>query len=85
MEPAQILEFCVQKCPEDKSESVQQFRDTMHKELDKFLDKLTVVLEKDERPTVAALSDFMTESRQDFLRHLPLNYTLRNDRIYLNP
>lgn len=67
MEPAQILGFCAQKCPEGKPGSIQEFRDTMHKELDKFLDKLTVVFEKDERPTVADLSDFMTECRQDFL------------------
>lgn len=67
MEPARILDFCVQKCPEGKPEGIQQFRDIMHKELDKFLDKLTVVFEKDERPTVADLSDFMTECGQGFL------------------
>jgi Zn finger protein HypA/HybF involved in hydrogenase expression len=39
----------------------------MHEELDKFLDKLMVVFEKDERPGVAELSDIMTKSRQDFL------------------
>ena len=39
----------------------------MHEELDKFLDKLMVVFEKDERPSVADLSDLMTQSRQDFL------------------
>lgn len=36
MDPAQILGFCDQKCPEGKPGSIQEFRDTMHKELDKF-------------------------------------------------
>jgi len=67
MEPALIVDFCVDDCPEAKSEGVQVFRDAMHKELDKFLDKLTGVLEKDERPRVADLSDLVTQCRQEFL------------------
>jgi len=36
-------------------------------ELDKFLDKLMVVFEEDQRPSVADLSNLMTKSRQEFL------------------
>lgn len=67
MEPARVLDFSVKRCHETTSEGPERFRDAMHEELDKFLDKLMVVFEKDERPRVAELSDFMTQSRQDFL------------------
>jgi hypothetical protein len=67
MEPACILEFSAEKCLEDKSEGPQRFRNAMHKELDKFLDKLMVVFEGDQRASVADLSDLVTKSRQDFL------------------
>ncbi|MCU0588841.1 MAG: hypothetical protein MUF52_11885, partial [Syntrophobacteraceae bacterium] len=67
MEPARVLDFSAEKWAEDKSKIPQRFRDAMHEELDKFLDKLMVVFEKDRRPSVADLSDLLTKSRQDFL------------------
>lgn len=67
MEPARILNFSERNRAETGSQGSQRFRDVMHEELDKFLDKLTVVFEKDQRPTVADLSELLTRSRQDFL------------------
>jgi len=67
MEPARVLGFSAEKCPEGKSKGLERFRDAMHEELDKFLDKLMVVFENEQRPSVAALSDLMTKSRQGFL------------------
>jgi hypothetical protein len=67
MEPAQVLEFRPEQGTGVESQDTQRFRDVMHEELDKFLDKLMVVFETDQKPTVADLSDLITESRQDFL------------------
>jgi hypothetical protein len=67
MEPAQVLELRPEQSTGDESQDTQRFRDVMHEELDKFLDRLMVVFETDQKPTVADLSDLMTENRQDFL------------------
>lgn len=67
MEPARILDFCAEKRLKRESKGLERFRDAMHEELDKFLDKLMVVFEEDQRPSLAELSDLMTRSRQEFL------------------
>lgn len=67
MEPAKVLEFRPEQGTGVESQDAQRFRNVMHEEFDKFLDKLMVVFQPDQKPTVADLSDLMTESRQDFL------------------
>jgi hypothetical protein len=39
MEPAQVLEFGQEQSAGVESQDTQRFRDVMHEELDKFLDK----------------------------------------------
>lgn len=67
MEPARVLDFCEVERLAGQAESQQRFRNVMHEELDEFLNKLTVVFDTDESPSVSELSDLMSTSRQDFL------------------
>lgn len=67
MEPARIVDYSGKSSTEGEARGREQFREFMHEELDKFLDKLTVVFEEDRKPTVADLSDLMNEAKQEFL------------------
>ena len=67
MEPAQVLYFGQHNRFEDGTDERKQFREAMHKELDKFLDQLTGVFEGERRETLAELSDMLTQKRGDFL------------------
>jgi hypothetical protein len=63
MEPARIVEFSQVKRFEEEIDERKGFRETMHRELDKFLDELTGVFEEDRRQTLAELSDTLTQKR----------------------
>lgn len=66
MEPARVLDFG-QKWIDDGTNEQKRFRETMHRELDKFLDQMTGVFEEERRQTLAELSDTLTQKRGDFL------------------
>ena len=43
------------------------FRQMIHEEVDKWVDELLVVFDKEKQPTLMELSDLFTETRQKFL------------------
>ena len=48
-------------------EHEELFRQMIHEEVDKWVDELLVVFDKDKQPTLMELSDLFTETRQKFL------------------
>lgn len=53
MEPAQVLELRPEKSTGNESQDTQRFRGVMHEELDRFLNRLMVVFQPDQKPTAA--------------------------------
>jgi len=67
MSPAAVLEFKQSISSQSEGTNPERFRQVMHEELDKMIDRLAVVFEEGRRPSLAELSDMITEVRQEFL------------------
>jgi hypothetical protein len=50
-----------------ESDEREQFRQMIHDEVDKWVDKLSEVFEEDQRPTLMEMSELFTKTRQEFL------------------
>lgn len=67
MAPAQVLNFRQESEPYISVPNPERFRKAMHEELDKFLDQLMGVFEKESTPSLDELSDLVTRVRGGFL------------------
>jgi hypothetical protein len=67
MMPAEVLEFGSGGAPNGGEHLKKRFRQMIHEEVDKWIDKLAFVFEESKRPTLTELSDLFTATRGEFL------------------
>jgi hypothetical protein len=64
MSPASVLEFRQSTASQSERTSTERFRQVMHEELDKMIDRLAVVFDEGRRPSLAELSDSTGDARR---------------------